>query len=197
MHIMASHVNNLTDARYFASWGTDYIGFCRDFQHIDYCNDDRIKEMTQWLEGPDYLLEFSTTKDEETILSMQQVTGISNVRVASSLPDLLAEDSDFLNNNYWASEILFSSAGKKYPAITLPVEISLITQKTWDILNKFSAKQPFFLEINWKNADDIYTLTEKLWPFGLIFQGSDEEKTGMKSYDILDNLFDAIQNLNE
>lgn len=196
IHIMASHVNNLTDARYFASWGADFIGFCRDFQHINYCDDDRIKEMIQWLEGPQYLLEFASETDQETILTMQEVTGISNIRRPSGIPDSLSEHAAFRNNNVIASEIIIPSTGENFPALSLTAEFSLITPETWDLLNTYAEIQPFFLEIPWQKAEEINAIAEIFLPFGLIFQGSNEEKTGMKSFDLLDDLFSEIQDLN-
>ncbi len=197
IHIMASHVNNLTDARYFASWGTEFIGFCRDFQHIDYCNDDRIRDMIQWLEGPAFLMEFNSNIEEETISTMQQVTGITNIRIPSSLPEFFADYHDFNDNNYTMSEIIISSTEKKYPAITIPGQYSSIPEETWEALKKFSHVQSFFLELNWQSADEVYAINRKFLPYGLIFQGSNEEKTGMKSFDVLDDLLAAIQDLNE
>ena len=52
--VIASHVTNLTDARYFAARGVDYLLFDLDDTSIE-----QILEIKEWVEGPEILILFS------------------------------------------------------------------------------------------------------------------------------------------
>ena len=65
--VKASSVTNLTDARYFAAWGVDWIGF--DFEegsdrHLPVVNMRAIRE---WLDGVRFVGEFGAAHAPEAI----------------------------------------------------------------------------------------------------------------------------------
>lgn len=66
--VIASHVTNLTDARYFAARGVDYLLFDLDDIAID-----AAVEIKEWVEGPALLLLLSSTstgKLDEAVLRL-------------------------------------------------------------------------------------------------------------------------------
>ena len=52
--VIASHVSNLTDARYFAARGVDYLLY-----DLDEISVEKIAEIQEWVSGPEALLLFS------------------------------------------------------------------------------------------------------------------------------------------
>lgn len=52
LKIAVLSINNLTDARYFAAYGVDYLGFDLNPESEDFLGYDKIKEIVEWVEGP-------------------------------------------------------------------------------------------------------------------------------------------------
>jgi len=52
LKIAVLSINNLTDARYFAAYGVDYLGFDLNTESDDFLGFDKIKEIVEWVEGP-------------------------------------------------------------------------------------------------------------------------------------------------
>jgi len=52
--VIATHISNLTDARYFAARGIDFLLY-----DLDQINIDQIEEIQNWISGPKALLLFS------------------------------------------------------------------------------------------------------------------------------------------
>jgi len=53
--VIAAHVANLTDARYFAAWGVDYMSYDLEEGSDTFIGQEAIKEIIDWVEGPKYL----------------------------------------------------------------------------------------------------------------------------------------------
>ena len=54
------------------------------------------------------------------------------------------------------------------------------------------ARFPIYLSMDF-NADEVETVIESLHPLGICVIGGDEEKTGYKSFDELDALFEQLE----
>ncbi len=52
LKIAVLSINNLTDARYFAAYGVDYLGFDLNPEGSDFLGYDKINEIVEWVEGP-------------------------------------------------------------------------------------------------------------------------------------------------
>lgn len=60
VQVIASNITNLTDARYFAAYGVQYLLF--DLSEINIAG---IKEIIDWVSGPKTLLLFSAEKSDD------------------------------------------------------------------------------------------------------------------------------------
>ena len=65
--VKINKVNNLTDARYFAAMGVDYLGFCCNTGTELYCSPSKIKEITDWVQGPTFVMELDGWQSEEEV----------------------------------------------------------------------------------------------------------------------------------
>jgi len=55
--VIAQNIINLSDARYFAAWGVDYLSF-NTIPDSDYFLElDKVQEIKDWVEGPLCLIE--------------------------------------------------------------------------------------------------------------------------------------------
>ncbi|HNV97906.1 MAG TPA: hypothetical protein PKL06_00975 [Chitinophagales bacterium] len=57
--IKAGSITHLTDARFFAAYNVDYIGFCFDPQSASYIAPDRASAIRGWVTGPKIVAEFA------------------------------------------------------------------------------------------------------------------------------------------
>ncbi len=74
--------NNLTDARYFAAYGVDYLGFDLNPESGDYLGYDKIKEIMEWVEGPKtlgQLTDLSGAKLFDEVLKLDAVCDESRI----------------------------------------------------------------------------------------------------------------------
>ena len=62
--VIVNEINNLSDARYCAGMGVDYLGFSLESTDPGYVDPERFKEITSWVSGPEYLGEFKNSSPE-------------------------------------------------------------------------------------------------------------------------------------
>ncbi|NNF21271.1 MAG: hypothetical protein HKN67_04970, partial [Saprospiraceae bacterium] len=55
--LIAQNITNLTDARYFAAWGIEYLSFNLNSESPYYIPMEKVKEIRDWVEGPKILIE--------------------------------------------------------------------------------------------------------------------------------------------
>ena len=65
--IIIQNITNLSDARYFAAWGVDFISFNQDESSPYYASWDKIKEIKEWVEGPKILIESKVFQTHENL----------------------------------------------------------------------------------------------------------------------------------
>jgi len=185
--IKASQVNNLTDARYFAALGVDYLGFNLDLSHDERLSPELFHAIKEWVEGPkvvaeinktplDLLLELYNEKDFDLVQSLNPIDNQDNlIKITPhSLEDLNAllpseiYVLDFSNIDethlYESADQLASICNRLNLIIPLPVD-----EKYHDVL------------------------IQKIKPYGIEVKGGMEEKVGFKSFDELDAFFEKMQ----
>lgn len=168
--MIAQNITNLTDARYFAAWGVNYISF-NIIQNSDfYINEADIKEIKEWVEGPQILLETNALEFDEL------ADGFILDNIYSSLP--IVKESFFRTS---LSEIQKGLPAGKYIIDVQPDEI--------DILNDLETGHlDLYINIQNLTIDQIADLSE----YGLVVQGGEEEKVGVKSFDELDEVYEYL-----
>lgn len=194
MNVKVSHVNNLTDARYFAAAGVYYIGFCCNPGTTQYCSTQRITEICQWIEGPKFILEFDGWQSEadiEQILATITADGLhfgafSTYQNAFNIPVF----KDFILENI--NEAHF--AGVDHPVIRSDKRLSSISEDELLVIHTLMADKKYYIDIPFEPAD-LERLIHLLPEAGLIVRGGTEEKTGFKSFEQLDDIFDTLEKL--
>jgi len=188
--VIAAEVGNLTDARYFAAWGVDYMTYHMDTTHEQYIGVEAIKEIIEWVEGPQ---------------NMGYVSGIN-------ISDTLAVDYQSLGlgglvaNSFLDATQLYNISNKVYREITDPSLLSemseeLIIVKPTAEVNvidfisqiKESALQNEIYIDGIKSLADLQALLKETQPTGIVLRGGEEEKVGFKSYDELDEIFEWLE----
>lgn len=65
MELKMNRVSNLSDARYAASYGFEYISFCLNPDSPDYIELSKAAEIAAWIDGPAYVAELGTINTDQ------------------------------------------------------------------------------------------------------------------------------------
>ena len=76
LKVAALSITNLTDARYFAAYGVDFLGFVLDPEDGEFIGFDRIKEIVEWVEGPKILAQVKTEMGVDAFQDVLKLDGI-------------------------------------------------------------------------------------------------------------------------
>lgn len=169
--VIAQNITNLTDARYFAAWGVDYMSFNTIIDSDYFISEAEIKEIKDWVEGPKCLLEANALEFDEL------AEGFILSNIYSSLP--IVKETFF--------RISFEDISMGLPAGKY---ISPITQQQLDRLQDIDIDPEcdYYFDISELSIADL----SRIENFGIVVQGGAEEKVGLKSYDDLDDVYDYL-----
>lgn len=189
--VKAGKVDNLTDARYFAAMGVDYLGFCCNTGSELYCAPSKIKEITEWVEGPVFVLEFDGWQHEDEIKAVLDsglgqalhVGAFSTYKASFGVPVF----KDFMLDALGEADF----SGVDFPVIRSDRKFSSISEDTLMAIQAISTTREVFLDLPF-NISDMDAILRSLPGCGLIVRGGMEEKTGIKSFSDLDEIFDFL-----
>ena len=194
LKLFAKPVANLTDARYFAALGADYIGFVLNPSLAAYVEPSLLLRLKEWLEGPKIIGCFRGNESEETLTKSV---------VDCALDGLFFETPPQKSQlDVFSHLALFIRYAPMDPLSRIEgPNINIVVRKE-DLFGGFDRQQLIVLEEKIRHQslyvegefDEAFLNSE--WfahrP-GLILAGSDEEKVGFKSFDALDALFDRLE----
>ena len=171
--IIAQNITNLSDARYFAAWGIDYLCFNIIPDSPYFIEQNKVQEIKDWVEGPKTLLESNAL--EYSDLGDGHV--LSNIYQSLPLNKEVFYRIDF-------KELIKGVPPSKY--IVKVSEEDLVASNNLNPTELLG--NDLYLDIQ-----DLPLDSFSKWPdWGLVVQGSEEEKVGLKSFDELDNLYDLL-----
>ena len=173
LKVVAKSINNLTDARYFAAFGVEWLGFDINPANEDYIDIDRLVEIGQWVEGPSFLIQGAKWNPE--FKNHLELEVIKNGAV-------LIESTDEINR--YPGYQLFSST------IDVPADLYL-----FDSFEEYedSGIDPSFSYIQYQwDIQLIHDLLKQEKPPGILLTGGKEQKIGVKSFEQLDEVFDLL-----
>lgn len=209
--VKASAVTNLTDARYFAAWEVNWLGFCLDPASENYVQPQVVGAIREWVDGPLIVGEFNLqTADEiRTAIELLHLDAIqagmlteaetlielhSPVPVIKEIviePDALEGDlDDFLLQFAPLAQIFllnFTKNGISWQALRDgAAPVSPPTLQRW------CSSFPILMDIDLQPGF-IDEILQQLPLRGFSLQGGEEEKTGFKSFDELDAVLEALE----
>jgi phosphoribosylanthranilate isomerase len=194
--VFAVHITNLTDARYFAAMGVQYIGFELADGHPDQVDLAFVKTITEWLEGPAIIGCVEGTESLNTLTKWVVDAGLDGL----FLKTLPARDT----LDAFASIALFTEWTPELFSRTLPGNLKIILSLEDYHAHVVPKDSPMFRLLEQGRifvAGDFDDAFFRSVPAGtspgLVLSGSEEEKTGFKSFDELDVVFEWIQALGD
>ncbi|MBP7272207.1 MAG: hypothetical protein KA974_00105 [Saprospiraceae bacterium] len=201
--IKADAITNLTDARYFAAQYVDYIGF--DISKISITTINAIKE---WIAGaavvaevgwltPLEVIDFVNTSglnviqinqfaDARTIRLLIQVTVIQEV-ILEDLQNVAFADTLFATNQLAVDWFLLDYTRNGFAWDSL-------SPQHREQLRAWCEQYPILLNITHR-VEELPDILSSISPKGVCVSGSEEEKVGFKSFDEMNDWFDALEEI--
>ena len=201
--IKASQITNLTDARYFAAWGVEWLGFGLESGQDYFVTTAQMAAIKEWVEGPKMVGEFSGL-DVELIQQSVSLLNLNAVEVSRfanlsalqlSIPVIMNIVMEEGLTAESLTEILRSNETIEYFILDFEKNAS-----TNDFRNKFPAnwlnglakQYPIFIRAN-VNTYSLKEITQTIQPLGISLAGGEEEKVGLKSFEELDEIFEELE----
>ncbi len=189
LSLKAGSITNLTDARYFAAFGVDWIGFCFDPLSSEYLQPAQAAEIKSWLHGPRYIGEFRN-QDADNIQAIADFVGLDALElVLGEIPPRLPTLPLFVRVAGTESDTELSSL----PPQTEGVILSAInTPDLEQAVRRLAVFAPVWLD-HCQTAAQVSHMLERLKPAGLNLRGGVELKPGLKLFEELDELFTLLE----
>jgi len=169
--VIADNVLNLTDARYFAALGVDYLIF-----NLSKIGKDSIVEIVEWVEGVELLLGVDEELNPqllEFILKISPAGFVSESHgLLTAIKDQLPEKIYFLRSSNQNTETHFDL---------------MISEEELSHLSRSYPDQKVFA----RTTDVLLALSSEDID-GIVVEGEQEEKIGFKNFDKLDELFEKL-----
>lgn len=208
--IKVSSVSNLTDARYFAAKEVAWLGFCLEPGAPQYIAPTSMLAIREWVGGVLSVGEFGLAAYDDLIyavtnyrLDAVQVgmfTPIETLEKLHGQTTLFREIVVQPDSSAAAlrAEIQRAAHLVEYTVLSfLPGRISwsqLQAGKPVSIedLQALCREFQIFLNIQLDTVN-LAAALRQVEPYGIVLHGGDEEKTGVKSFDELDELFEILE----
>ncbi|MGV3597996.1 MAG: hypothetical protein ACO1PI_09015 [Bacteroidota bacterium] len=188
--IKLGSVNNLTDARFGAAMGVEWVGFCFDNKNPLYVSPVQAQAIIGWLSGPAAVAEFSPTQGLNEIEDIVRLLGFEWIQIAE--PAML--------HYFEASDIniileLDANAGDFEAVLTnLPAEVKAILVKkfTPEHAAKLAALQvPVLFDMEGLSTEQQNEL-KALNPYGINISGGFETAPGIRDFDEMNAVFEVF-----
>jgi len=177
--IIAIGVANLTDARYFAAMGADWIGFSMGPDSP--LSIEHVMAFADWVEGPEFFLDVRG-RSEDQIAEM-----LGNFQAAGLLSD------EGVALPHYAGKMITTYAHDD--TNNDPTDILIYTHRQWlertpDVYSNV-AEEEWVKACNKEEYQSLKRTTDMI--SGIVVSGGEEQKVGIKSYEDLDELIECIR----
>lgn len=180
--VKAGNITNLSDARYCAGMGVDWLSF-----PADVVNPTTFKEITDWVTGPQFVLEIKETTPLDYIGQYQ----VTSLEIASGQLDLIDRFPSF----EWFITLRLSSWDIQKKSLTrLKDKISFLVleldNQDLEVVSDIASQFKILV-----NQSDKYSLDSLLaLPMeGINVTGENEVKPGLKDFDKLASILEELE----
>ena len=197
-NIYAGAIANLTDARYFAAWYVDWMGFDLESCLTTPENVHQFLEIKNWLDVDTFVGEFSGLGDIEQMKNILSHLDINAVKFGPFCPKYVLEEfrhmtifKELIFENQTSLQNLRDniSAGEMY------VNHYIIKgQSNCQVhyLDEAFPDKSFYLDLPNIAKFLKQGLLDSPLCEGIIVKGSDEEKVGVKDFSTLDEVYEEL-----
>lgn len=185
-------INNLSDARYCAGMGADKLTFLLDPALPGALDTKAVKELTGWIAGVELIGEFDQLSAPE-INAIAADCGLDAVLLRS--PRSAAELAEIAPPVYQELPADATALNQLLPDSVLGLVVELAPDtpaKTLAALHQLATERPLWLGPGLLPAR-AHELAASLPLAGLSFPSGDEVKPGLRDFDQLEAVFEALE----
>ncbi|WP_400190922.1 hypothetical protein [Hymenobacter sp. B81] len=198
--VIVRGINNLSDARYCAGMGAEYLTFRLDPGLPGAVTPELVQELSSWIAGVHLIGEFGELPAEQ-INALASRCGLHSVllhrmrrseemaelalpalSLVAWIPDMLPEDVD----NRFRSLAHF--AGLVFPE----PPAQPLTDFQLAHLSEQARAYPIWLAPSFA-PDSLRSLIERVHPAGLVLEGGDEIRPGVRDFTELEAIFELLE----
>ena len=173
---LAASVTNLSDARYFASYGVDWITFPSSRQSD---NLSAIKEIIEWCEGPQFAVELDEV-DEHFASFVAEELDVQGFVV----------DHKWLQNDRM-KQVLWFNPNEEVDLSDDSWEAIVVKPGALETLSE-GIKKKAFVDTAGLTKEEVQDLIQTHSDVGLVLYGGQEEKVGFKSFEQQDEWIELL-----
>lgn len=177
--ILVRQIRHLTDARYFAAVGVDYMSMEIDESQHSF---DRWHAIKDWVEGVALIAEPSN--ENESLLAKI---------IIDAKPDGLVITPEMLPSVPSEMELLMTESNVMNPSF-LP-GVTLILEAETELFEsgfQFHYEQTVYLQMDW-NPVLLAQVLQQGYTGGICFTGGKEEITGVRDYNVMDDMISLLR----
>jgi phosphoribosylanthranilate isomerase len=199
--VKISSVTNLSDARYCAGMYVNMLGFDLEENSKNFMSPQKFSEITGWLSGVDFVAEFKNSHPEKVLALVQDYPGITFIEIQEESYLRMFVNSSFgiiFKKNLLSEEELddliakasfFNDFGVMLHLVSDHLELNeVIIQKIKSLADDVDVLIGFGIY-----PDSVKNLIEKTGAKGIVLQGGDEIKPGLKDFDELSEILEILE----
>ncbi|CAN5161037.1 hypothetical protein BH23BAC1_BH23BAC1_27960 [soil metagenome] len=191
-------INNLSDARYCAGMGVELMGFNLIPESPEYITPDKFKEITGWISGVYIVGEFGNSTPEviESIVNAIELDYIevSDPKTLTPLKVFgipLIFSLDISLYNHAQLEIILNTYQISVEYFILNASQPL-EKGYWNKVMEYAQLYPLLIAVN-VGPEGINELLDNTQLSGIVLNGGHENKPGLKDFDELASILEAIE----
>lgn len=198
--VKISNVTNLSDARYCAGMGVEWLGFSVDEGQENYVSPKAFREIKSWLVGVRMMAESNEVSPESIIDSIKEyeIDGIQvNAKVSASALSQLTDKSVFVRidvDDYSPVDLLPVITENPAEMYVLESSSGQFLNEDWkDIIADASKSHNILLGFGLDDPQNIQSILGTLGVAGIAIKGSEEIRPGFKDFGSLMDILEAIE----
>ena len=186
--VILSQVTNLSDARYAAGMGVDFIGFSIDPENPNFVTATHVNAIADWLSGVSFIGELGKGVTDTSDYKIDYIQ-ISNTNDLSSLEEPIIELTLTKNNKTEISESI-DQLMTQASFFIIKIKADEL-QSTKDMLSEINTKAECYIATDFNESNLDLVLETK--PKGIVLYGTQEEKPGLSNYDGIADVLELLE----
>lgn len=189
LSVKIGDVTNLSDARYAAGMGVDYIGFNIDSNSKHFVTPETFSEIVNWISGVGIIGEVGAEMPENEKDFGSFLTETTNTTLAQSLNEcVLRFDTSTLGLQDIRSQINLNPNVAFYVLELAPEEITTDEQKIIELCSNY----PIYLSTDF-SQELLEKVVNQIKPKGIEIKGGLEDQPGFKDYDGIADVLEWLE----
>lgn len=168
--VIASGITNLTDARYFAAMGVDWMGF--DLRTEPRIPVEQMHAIMDWVEGPRWFVEIMQTPPFDMPSNVEWVISSRKINDWQEASESSPEGQD-------GNKPLLIDCGKE------------LTTSEHETIETLAANNTVWIRAAWQE-ELLHEVFHRYPQVGIVLSGGTEEEVGVKDFEFMDVLFELL-----